>query len=386
MTLNPFEERVLVLFFGTAYEFPWLHTVLGFLLATMLVRYSIVAAHRYELFARPSERASHTFPTPRIGGMGMGVAFYLVAFIMYFRPYAPVTPSPWNAAVIVGGAWALIGGFLDDVLELNPRWKFLFQFAAAGSAVALGFSIESITLPNQTLLPLPHELGPLFSLLFIVFIMNAYNFMDGMDGQASLFGTIVALGICLPLVIQNFISAIFAETAAHSSEAQMLATLAGTLLGLLVYNYPGKAQSDKTFMGDSGSQFVGFLLAVFAMRMEQTQASGFSLIAALILLSPFLWDVCYTLVRRLARRENILQAHRSHLYQRLMIAGWSHGRTLGFNCVLWLICFWLAQLYAQASRTSTPATLHWIVIAMTLGVLVLYTLTVLAVEKRSQSD
>jgi hypothetical protein len=86
-------------------------------------------------------------------------------------------------------------------------------------------------------------------------------------------------------------------------------------------------------------------------------------------------------VRRTVRGENILQAHRSHLYQRLMIAGWSHGRTLAFNVVLWVACFWLAQLYARAGRTTDPAFFQGMVIAVTLFVLALYTLTVLIVER-----
>jgi UDP-N-acetylmuramyl pentapeptide phosphotransferase/UDP-N-acetylglucosamine-1-phosphate transferase len=261
------------------------------------------------------------------------------------------------------------------VLQLNPRWKFLFQYAAAFSALAFGFYPDSFELPSRTVYVLPSILAAILTVLFIIFMMNAYNFMDGMDGQAGLFGLIAALGLAYPLARHTLLGG--------GAEAPVLGILAGTLCALLLHNAPGAPSSKKTFMGDSGSQFVGYLLAIFALHSEEVSADGFSFIAALILLAPFWWDVCYTLVRRMLRHENILQAHRSHLYQRLMIAGWSHGRTLAFNACLWLVCLWFAQFYAMAGRMGSISG-RWAVLLATFLVLVAYTVFIRLVELTAQ--
>ena len=364
---------------------PWVYTaVLCLLISAVLVQYSILAAERFNVLARPSARGSHSRPTPRLGGLGAALAFYIVLLLMY-RWWLELRPSPWMAALIVGSGYALAGGLLDDVLELSPRWKFAFQFAAAGTVLVFGFMPDSVRISSNVTLVLAPALSAILTFVFIVFMMNAYNFMDGMDGQASLFGIIASLAIAYPLVYHS--------NGDNQTEGYILLTLAGALGGLLAYNYPGRPQSRKTFMGDSGSQFFGFMLAMFALRTEQGQIEPLSLPACLIILSPFIWDVCYTLVRRLLRGENILQAHRSHLYQRLLIAGWSHRRVLALNAVFWILCAALGQMYSAQSalgqmdsvQSASHSTNRQMVIAgATVSLLVLYTLLVMLVEERQR--
>lgn len=356
--------------------------LLAFWAATLCVRVSIWAAHRFEIFARPNARASHTIPTPRLGGLGFASAFYLVLMFAQIKLRLPL--SPWLIAVLVGGAWALVGGFLDDVFELKPYWKFLFQLAAAATAVVTGFRPLPVAVEqwSRTILSpiLVEILAIIFTVSFILLVMNAYNFMDGMDGQAALFGALVSLAIAMPLVAFDFPYAV--------GQSVVLLALAGVLFAFLMFNLPTTEQPRKTFMGDSGSQFVGFVLAIAALHTCEDRNSSFPFAAAMIVLSPFLWDVLYTLVRRALRGENLLQAHRTHLYQRLLVAGWTHGRTLALNFVLWSLCFVLAQLDARFWRSE----LHFLRPLVWLAVLLVhagYTLFVLFEERkarRAQSD
>lgn len=350
--------------------------VLGFLVALLGVQYSIHAAHRFAVLARPCERSSHVIPTPRLGGLGVAAAFYLCVLVMY--RWWDVPPAPWLAAVIVGSGYAVVGGFLDDVQELSPRWKFLFQFAAAGTAVLFGVAPTQIRLTHGWVLTLSPWIAQILSFMFIVFMMNAYNFMDGMDGQAALFGSLVCLSMGLPILRLH--------VGGMPTQGLFLLILSGALVGLLVFNFPGCSQSNKTFMGDSGSQFVGFMLAVFALQIEQARTPYYSFVAVLIALTPFIWDVCFTLLRRLARGENILQAHRSHLYQRLLIAGWSHAQTLAYNLVFWFLCIFLAATYSRAQRVGA-ADVQDFVLAMTMLLITFYTLSVRFIEHlhRTQS-
>ncbi len=357
-------------------EFLFLSALHGWAVGFLLTRLSIFLARRYHVLAHPNERASHTIPTPRLGGIAIAGTVYLLVAMLDLQGQFP--PALWRTGLLVGGAWAFIGGLLDDLLQLDPKPKFFFQFAAAGCALVAGIHAlpEPVTswiaTRDQSWLPIASWI---FSATFIIFFMNAYNFMDGMDGQAATFGALSALALELP-------RAVFGDRT-FVGEVILLGSLAGALLGFFFFNRPSAALERKTFMGDCGSQFVGFVLAVMVLRCEQTTPRVFNFWSAVIVLSPFIWDVVYTLVRRLLRGENILQAHRTHLYQRLLVAGWTHGEVLALNFVLWGICFVLAQLHGRLLRAEADDWLPLVYCATAL-VLVLYTIFVLAVEFRTR--
>lgn len=367
------------------YRVPWMWLLLftaglTYLLSFLFVQFSIFAARHFDVLARPSERGSHVQPTPRLGGVGAALAFYCGVLAMFWWTRA-TSLAPWLATALVGGAWATVGGLLDDVLELPPRWKFLFQVAAAGSAVALGFTPASFDVPGLGPAVLPQPAAALFTFAFIIFWMNAYNFMDGMDGQACVFGILVALGFMVPVAALSVpsLSRVLVPFA-------VAGLIAGSLAGLLWYNHPARPLQMKTFMGDSGSQFFGFLLAVLTLHLADSRSHAGTVYpfgAAMIALSPFAWDVLYTILRRASRGENILQAHRSHLYQRLMIAGWSHGQVLLLNTVLWSGAVLLSWVYALAEQARDSRG-QWMIAGAALGWLVAYTLLVLAVEARKR--
>lgn len=346
----------------------WLFRTLVFpaLVSMLLVRMTITLSHHYDVMARPSDRGSHSVPTPRLGGLGAALGVYITVVVM--SKWGVNSPlEPWRLVLLIGGAWALIGGALDDFQELPPRWKLLVQIAAAGSVIMFGFAPDILDLPFYNGIHLHPVTGALVALLVSFFMMNIFNFMDGMDGQAAVFGIVTGLGLAAFLGNHGF-SRGFGITWTGMYLAGMATVTAGSLIGLLIHNYPGRNLRTKTFMGDCGSQFYGFVLAVIALQAgDGPPGDRFPWIASLILFSPFIYDVCYTLIRRYRRGDRLTQAHRTHLYQRLMVAGWSHGRTLLFNSALYIIMLVLALIYADSHQSGLVQIIMIILAGITLA-------------------
>lgn len=315
--------------------------VTPFILSTLFVLLSILLSQQYEILARPSPRGAHSTPTPRLGGLGVAISYYLSVVIAH--GWMEVPPSAWVAALLIGGAWAVVGGALDDVYELPPRWKLLVQLAAGFAPFFLGFGLSAVEFPLFGTLALGGLASAAVTFLFVMLLMNVVNFMDGMDGHAASFGVLTSLVLALYMLNYGPFSRV--------PDYCLTLMLGSTTLGLLFWNFPGRASESKTFMGDSGSQFIGFSLAILSLRASEGASEGrFPLIASLVLFSPFIYDVSYTLLRRYRRGAVLTQPHKEHLYQRLMVIGWSHGRTLGFNLLLWLIAAALAVIYARAAE------------------------------------
>lgn len=364
--------------------FIWIMRTLLFpaLVSMLLVRLTIWLSHHYDVMARPSDRGSHSIPTPRLGGLGSAAAFFLTVLVLnHWRVVAPL--EPWRLVLLVGGAWALLGGALDDFQELSPRWKLLVQAAAVGSVVMFGFAPAQLDLPLLGTVALPGFIGMIIALLVCFFMMNIFNFMDGMDGQAAVFGIITSLMLAIYIGNHGFRLGL-GLTFTRMYLAGMAAICAGSLLGLLWHNYPGREMRWKTFMGDCGSQFYGFILAVIALEAGTgPQQDALPWIASLILFSPFIYDVCFTLIRRYRRGERLTQAHRTHLYQRLMVAGWSHGKTLSLNAGLYGICAVLAYIYGR----SYASGIVQILCILSTGLLLAgYTLFVMMEEKAAEKQ
>lgn len=138
---------------------------------------------------------------------------------------------------------------------------------------------------------------------------------------------------------------------------------------------------NKTFMGDSGSQFYGFCLAILAIQLANPAQPGrFPWIASFILFSPFIYDAAFTIVLRIKRGERLSQAHKSHLYQRLMVAGWSHGKALMLCCAWWVVIALLAVSYASATAQG-HAVIQFLVLFSVAAVLFGFTQLVISIEK-----
>jgi len=260
---------------------------------------------RFGILDEPNARSSHARPTPRGGGAAI-VAVGMVAVAVLWAAGA-VPPSRGGWAAVAALAVAVISG-IDDIAPISHRLRLVLHLAAAGVAVwALGPVREVDLGPLGSYAFAPAGWG--VSILWIVGMTNAFNFMDGIDGIA---------GITAAVALAVIAAGLWSAGAAFG--ALTAAALAAAAAGFLVWNW----QPARIFMGDVGSAFLGFTIAVLPLAAGE-QASRWLLPLTACVMAPFILDTSLTLLRRLKSRENIFEAHRSHLYQRLVISGWSHA-------------------------------------------------------------
>jgi Fuc2NAc and GlcNAc transferase len=278
--------------------------VTAFVAAAALTRQLVGWARARGIIDAPNDRSSHTRITPRGGGLAI-VAVVSVAAVLA----AILHPESWPrlAGVLLPTLAVAAVSWLDDVRSLSNRTRFGVHLLAAIAATAAVGPVRQISLGSFGMLDLGPAAWPL-TLLWIVGLTNAFNFMDGIDGIAGI--TAAAAGLAFAAV---------AGLCGATAMAAVAAAFAAAALGFLTCNW----QPARIFMGDVGSAFCGFLLAVLPLAV-QLETVPLLVPVVVVALWPFLFDTVYTLIRRLRNGENIFQAHRSHLYQRLTIAGWSH--------------------------------------------------------------
>jgi UDP-N-acetylmuramyl pentapeptide phosphotransferase/UDP-N-acetylglucosamine-1-phosphate transferase len=327
-----------------------IYAICVFGLSVMAVRMARVMAIRRALLDVPNDRSSHKVPVPRLGGAAF-VAIVLL-FLGMFSPHEALPPYVFSG--VFAGMLALYGiSLADDLLTLPAGIRFAVQFVAAGFFVWCAVRSappETFDFVGRRLLPVGFPFGSLVSpWLFVVWIVgvaNIYNFMDGVDGIAG-----------LQAVVAGVWWLIFGVMQALPFVAYFGAVLAAGALGFLTLNWPPA----KIFMGDAGSTVLGFSFALMPMLALTTPASRQDfdrlLFAAVLVLWPFLFDGTFTLFRRIRKRENILKAHRSHLYQRLVIAGKTHRQVTltygGLSAVGAVLAWWVIIPGGAALPIST---------------------------------
>lgn len=281
---------------------------------TRLLISSRVGRHLMDL---PNERSLHDTPKPRIGGIGI-CAGVLLAFIAVT---ALGFTLPTTFAYLVGGALiVLVVSFIDDVRALSVAFRIPFHFLAAGVLVIAGLSLEKISV-GGVILGLPTTVGVIVSVLYVVWMVNLYNFMDGMDGFA---GGMALIGF-------GVIALLAADAGATVIAASSLA-IAGAALGFLLFNFPPA----RVFMGDLGASTLGFLAAGLSLWADRE--SVVPLWISVLIFSPFIADATITLFRRAFNRERVWRAHRNHYYQKLVRLGWGHRKTVIAEYLLMLAC------------------------------------------------
>lgn len=259
--------------------------------------------------ASVNERSSHTIPTPHGGGIAIAITWFIGLFYLYFT--AQIESNLFYALLF--GLIISIVSFLDDIYELSPKTRLVAQAVVAiGGLYSLGgfetltfgiFSIQNSILTN------------IFAFFMIIWFINLYNFLDGINGYAG--------SQAVFLSIAGFI--LFG--------GNCFLVLAVAVLGFLFWNW-NKA---KIFMGDVGSTLLGYNIAIFTIYYANEQASNFWI--WIILFGIYWFDATLTLIRRKRNGEKLSQAHKKHAYQRLTQAGWSHYKVTNYSIGLNLILF-----------------------------------------------
>jgi len=279
-----------------------LAVALGLALISALVVRLMIA---HPILDHPNARSSHSRPTPRGGGIGIVVAFTLGMGILYWQAEYARLPGPQFLGVI-GAALAIAAVSLwDDARDLRFAVKLAAQALAALVAIGSGLELQRLAVPGLGIVQLG-AIGPLLTLFWILGCTNAVNFMDGLDGLVG--GTIFLALLILCAIAEN-----------QGGWFVYLASLmlAAGLLGFLPFNlHPARI-----FMGDVGSQFLGFMVAILAVAAARFDAAEVSFMLVPLLLFGLFFDATFTLMRRAAMGLNITAAHRTHLYQMAQRSG-----------------------------------------------------------------
>ena len=315
------------------------------LITTPVVR---TLAHKVGAMDVPKDsRRMHKVPIPRMGGLAIFFGFLLSVLI-----FVPLTTS--IRFMLLGSVIIVILGIFDDIYALPAKPKFLVQIVAALVAVAGGNVIDTLSNPNLFSANPYWHLGILsipVTVLWIVAITNSVNLIDGLDGLACGVSTISSLSM---LVI--------ALAAAEPSVALLMAALAGGCIGFLPYNL----NPAKIFMGDTGSTFLGYILAVVSIQGLFKFYTIISFVVPFLMLGLPIFDTCFAFFRRIAHGQSPMSPDRSHIHHRLIDMGFSQKQAVG---VLYLISAILG-LTAVVLATSTALKAMILLAALCLAVVV----------------
>ncbi len=315
--------------------------LLTLLITLILTRYLSWSTSLLCILDRPNSRSLHQQPIPRTGGLAILAGVLIGGF---FVELFPLSVSGHHLITLLLGLVPLAAiSFLDDRQGISGKWRVLVHVWAAFSLILASYMLGSLDLPGLAL-PLPVWTAILLTLLFTVWMINLYNFMDGMDGFA---GGMAVIGFSTLAWLGR----------ADDSFASNCLIVAAASAGFLVHNFPPA----KIFMGDTGSTALGFLAA--ACSLWGGKSGLFPFWVAILVFSPFIADATATLLRRLLRGEKVWEAHRTHYYQRLVLLGWGHRRTVLAEYVLMLTCAGSAALAVHLSPVGQVAlAVGWILI------------------------
>jgi UDP-GlcNAc:undecaprenyl-phosphate/decaprenyl-phosphate GlcNAc-1-phosphate transferase len=356
------------------------------ILALLLVPLTDRLARRIGAIDRPDGRRSlHTAPTPRLGGLAIFAAVLTAALIFL----------PWDAETraIIGGAAVITAvGMLDDVYELGAAAKLVGQTAAVIVPVSAGVTVDSFTVPflgqlnpgSVELLALPGsgaiDLGDVGTVIGIVAVINVINLIDGVDGLAA--------GVCL---ISGVALAVIALSLDRDAAGVLAALTAGASLGFLRHGFPPAS----TFMGDTGSNLLGFLLGVVAVQGALKTNAVIALFLPLIVLAVPILDTGFVVAKRLKYRRPIYRADSWHFHHRMANIGFSQRRTLaylyGWTAVMAALA--LALRFVPYSDDHGHFDVFWTAVMAVLGLLALaasvylvYVLEILKLRRFSRID
>ncbi|MFA6855868.1 MAG: MraY family glycosyltransferase, partial [Treponema sp.] len=273
----------------------WLFIAISFLISVSLIPLIIKICNHYKLYDSVNARKIHSGNIPRLGGVGIIIAFFISAGIYSFVwkgiPMGRILPL-YIASLLIFGF-----GFIDDLFDMPARLKFLVQLTASCIVVFSGFRFQQIfhyVLPVWISIPL--------SVCWMIGIINAYNLIDGLDGLCGglSFLTITTLGIIFYMLAD--------------SSASLCFFMAGAILGFLIYNWPPA----KIFMGDNGSQYMGFMIAAVPLYYSTDNFEYNKFLIMLVLVSIPMMDTIAAIWRRLRDHRPIMSADRAHLHHKLL--------------------------------------------------------------------
>lgn len=304
----------------------WLNLLMVFAIAciatAILTPFSIRLAYKVGAIDVPKdERRAHAKPMPRIGGLAFIAGFFISTLVIFLFCEVDRTVNLVDVNLIgfyVGAIIIVIVGLLDDMKVskkgLKPMTKLMGQLLAAICVVLSGIRIGYIEIPFLSMYGLTEMLSIIITIGWIVGVTNAINLIDGLDGLASGVSAIAVLSLLV----------IFALNGAAIIPVILATALLGSLLGFLPYNF----SPAKTFMGDVGSNFLGYTLATVSMLGMAKTYTVMAIILPIIILALPIFDTLFAIGRRVLSGKSIMEADRGHLHHRLIDLGLSQRQAV----------------------------------------------------------
>ncbi|WP_096272601.1 glycosyltransferase family 4 protein [Paucisalibacillus globulus] len=300
------------------------------LVSSLVLTYPVKKlAYKIGALDLPNSRKIHKKVTPRLGGLAIFFGTFLGA--LYLQPH-----HEYLFEIVIGAVIIVITGALDDKFTLRPVAKLTGQLIATSFLISGGLIIERITLPLIGQVELGF-LSVLVTVIWVVGITNAINLIDGLDGLAN--------GVSTIALISLFVMAI--------SDMQILAAyfcivLIGANLGFLYHNfYPAKI-----YMGDTGSNFLGYMIAVISILGLFKNIALFSFIIPIIVLAVPIFDTLFAILRRSINKQNIMKPDNKHIHYQLLSAGYSHRKSVLILYGISAVFGTLAIIFSNASIST----------------------------------
>jgi UDP-GlcNAc:undecaprenyl-phosphate GlcNAc-1-phosphate transferase len=293
-------------------------------------------------------RRIHKKPIPLLGGLAIYFSFIITLILK------KGTLSNQEIGILIGATIIAVGGFLDDKFEIRPWQKLLFQVAAAIALIFYGVEIVRITNPisNSELYTKIGLLSIPLTIAWVVGITNALNLIDGLDGLAA--------GVAFISAVTIFIIACLNKR----FEAEVLTIiLAGSILGFLPYNF----NPASIFMGDTGAQLLGFLLAAISIEGAIKSATAFAVAVPILALGIPIYDTLFAMIRRKINGKPIMQADKGHLHHRLLDMGLTQRQAV---IIMYLISAVLGSFAILAMQVSTQRSYFLLALVMVVLVII----------------
>lgn len=298
-------------------------------------------------------RRMHKTPIPRLGGLAIFIAFLFAVII-----FADIDPQ--MQGILLGAIMIVVLGVLDDIMTLRALPKFLVQIAAAGVVVYHGCSIQFISNPNVFSDVAYLNLGWLstpVTIIWIVAITNAVNFIDGLDGLAV---GVSAISTASLLVIALMV--------AEMNVSIILAALLGACIGFIPYN----KNPAKIFMGDTGATFLGFILACLSIQGLFKLYAIISFAVPFLILGIPIFDICFAFLRRIAKGQNPMVADRGHVHHRLIDMGFNQKQAVAISYMLTAILGLAAVLLTSSGEFRALILIGSIIIVGAIGLRIIF--------------
>lgn len=301
--------------------------IISFLLSLIFVPIVIKFTTKYKIYDLPSsDIKTHKKPTPYLGGIAIALSFFITLLIIRFTTNFDTGTLHNLRGIYLAGFILLLVGIYDDLKDMNFKIKFVWQFLAATVLIFFDMQIKFIA-PNYVAIALTY--------FWIIGIINAVNLIDIMDGLSS--------GIAIVACLAFF----FINSPTEASYVNFAAiALAGACLGFLPYNF----NPAKIFMGDTGSMFLGLVLAALSLGTNYSTNNSIGVLTPILILAVPIYDTIYIIIKRLQKGRSIFLGSKDHVAIRLKIHGWSTKKTV-------LVLYFSGAIMAFVSYFITAANL-----------------------------